>query len=179
MGRVRENLSASHKQAAAQLTQGAQPPKVDLAKVLATRLEDYRKRVGDAKRGEEMFKTACAACHQLNGAGGNIGPQLDGIANRGIERVVEDILDPNRNVDFAFRYALVKLRNGQTMVGLKRREVGMAVVFVDLTGKETTIPKADIISQKQTGRSLMPDNLAEALPPADFNALPAYLFQEH
>ena len=55
----------------------------------------------------------------------------------------------------------------------------MAVVFADLTGKETTIPKADIVSQKQTGRSLMPDNLAEALPPADFNALLAYLLIEH
>ena len=42
---------------------------------------------------------------------------------------MEDILDPNRNVDVAFCYSIVKLKNGQTVLGLKRREVGESIVF--------------------------------------------------
>jgi hypothetical protein len=37
--------------------------------------------------------------------GGNIGPQLDGIGGCGLERVVEDIIDPHRNVDPTFATA--------------------------------------------------------------------------
>ena len=32
-----------------------------------------------------------------------IAPHLDGIGNRGLERLLEDVLDPNRNVDQLFR----------------------------------------------------------------------------
>ena len=159
----------------AKLTQGVQLPKADLAKAIAGRLADFRAKGGDAAYGLEVFKTACAACHQKGDVGGNIGPQLDGISSRGVERVVEDILDPNRNVDLAFRYSIVKLKNGQTLFGLKRREVGQAIVFADLAGKETTISKAEIAEQTQTAQSLMPEALGAALQAKDFASLLKYL----
>ena len=90
--------------------------------------------------------------------------------------MVEDILDPNRNVDVAFRYSIVKLKKGQTVLGLKRREVGESIVFADLAGAESRIAKADIASQEQTSRSLMPEALGHAIPPADFSHLLEFLF---
>ena len=113
---------------------------------------------------------------QKGGEGGNIGPQLDGAGNRGVERLVEDILDPNRNVDVAFRYSIVKLKKGQTVLGLKRREVGESIVFADLAGAESSIAKADITSQEQTTRSLMPEAIGQAIPRADFSHLLEFLF---
>jgi putative heme-binding domain-containing protein len=88
---------------------------------------------------------------------------------------VEDILDPNRNVDVAFRYSIVKLKKGQTVLGLKRREVGESIVFADLAGAESSIAKADIASQEQTTRSLMPEAIGQAIPPADFKNMLEYL----
>ena len=38
-----------------------------------------------------------------------VGPQLDGVGTRGLERLIEDVLDPNRNVDPAFRASHVTL----------------------------------------------------------------------
>jgi len=157
------------------LTRGVSPVKPDTAKFLEARLKQYQAAGGDAVRGAEVFRTACAACHARGGQGGNIGPQLDGLGSRGAARVVEDILDPNRNVDPSFRYATVKLKNGQTLLGLKRREAGQSVVFADFAGKEFTVAKAEIVSQTQTGLSLMPAALGEALPGKDFAALLAYL----
>ncbi|MEC8972914.1 MAG: c-type cytochrome, partial [Verrucomicrobiota bacterium] len=130
---------------------------------------------GDAATGRVTFATYCAVCHQKGGEGGDIGPQLDGAGNRGVERLVEDILDPNRNVDVAFRYSIVKLKNGQTVLGLKRREVGESIVFADLAGAESNIAKADIASREQTTHSLMPEPLGQAIPHVEFNHLLEFL----
>jgi len=76
----------------------------------------------------------------------------------------------------AFRYSIVKLKKGQTVLGLKRREVGESIVFADLAGVESSIAKADIASQEQTSRSLMPEALGQAIPPSDFSHLLEFLF---
>ena len=57
-----------------------------------------------------------------------IGPQLDGIGIRGLDRLLEDTLDPNRNVDQAFRATTLVLKNGQILSGLVLREEGAIVV---------------------------------------------------
>ena len=88
---------------------------------------------------------------------------------------MEDILDPNRNVDLAFRYSIVNLKNGQTVLGLERRKVGESIVFADLTGSESNIAQADIASREQTTSSLMPEPLGQAIPPVEFNHLLEFL----
>ena len=43
------------------------------------------------------------------GKGNRIAPQLDGIGSRGLERLLEDTLDPRRIVDQAFRTSVLTL----------------------------------------------------------------------
>lgn len=55
---------------------------------------------GDPKRGEDLFfnspTAACAACHRVNGNGGDVGPILDGIAVRGDRAyILQSLMDPN------------------------------------------------------------------------------------
>ena len=63
-------------------------------------------------------------CHQIANKGARIGPQLDGIGIRGIDRFLEDTLDPNRNVDQAFRTTILTLNNGQSLSGLPSQSQG-------------------------------------------------------
>ncbi len=114
----------------------------------------------------------------MDNVGGAVGPHLDGVGNRGLERLIEDILDPSRNVDPSFRYSTVTLKNGDAFTGLPRREEGAMVVFVDATGKEVSVAKADIESRVESKSSLMPDNFSEAIPVADFNNLIAFLLSK-
>ena len=56
--------------------------------------------VGDPKRGEDLFHNnpvaACAACHTVNGKGGDVGPILDGIAVRSDKAyILESLMEPN------------------------------------------------------------------------------------
>ena len=101
-------------------------------------------------RGAEVFTKNCTVCHSIGGQGGRIGPQLDGVGTRGPERLCEDILDPSRNVDAAFRYSILTLDNGDVVSGLQRREEGETIVFADSQGKEFTVPKKQIVKRVES-----------------------------
>jgi putative heme-binding domain-containing protein len=88
---------------------------------------------------------------------------------------LEDILDPNRNVDVAFRTTTLRLSDGRVISGLIRREEGSQIVVVNAEGKESTISKADVEEQQKTSLSLMPANVPEIVPADEFADLVAYL----
>ncbi|QDV49434.1 PVC-type heme-binding CxxCH protein [Gimesia fumaroli] len=144
---------------------------------IATHLKSHKSFKISLENGKTVFEKNCAVCHQLAGKGALVGPQLDGIGNRGLERLLEDVLDPNRSVDINFRTTTILTDEGRLFSGLKRREEGAVLVFVDNKGKEFTISKEEIDEQKQSPLSLMPANLLEILSPQQLHDLLAYLLQ--
>ncbi len=165
----------------------------DRMKVLLARLPDadanlqktldQRRRLFDVRKanqsnGEQLFTQLCVTCHQLGGKGNLVGPQLDGIGNRGAERLIEDILDPNRNVDTAFRTSTFVLKNGDVESGLFRREDGALIVIANSAGKEFNLNKSDIAERHESANSLMPSNFGEALTQEQFNDLLAFVLEQ-
>ena len=148
-----------------------------LQKIAKERATAFPK-TASAEEGAKVYQTHCVACHSIGGKGGRVGPELDGIGHRGLERLCEDILDPNRNVDRVFRYSIVTLKNGTAITGLFRREEGALLVFVDASGKELTVEKSEITQRTESETSLMPEIFADLLPPADFQNLMAYLLSQ-
>ena len=128
--------------------------------------------------GAALFTKHCAVCHQVAGKGTILGPQLDGIGQRGLERVLEDVLDPNRNVDVNFRTTTVVTKDGKIFSGLTRREEGATLVLADNKGKEFTVPLADIDERVKSNLSLMPANVAEILNEREFLDLVSYLLSQ-
>src|SRR5262249_12524486 len=53
---------------------------------------------GDPRRGATLFDRHCQPCHQHQGKGQRVGPDLSGIAGRAPDALLSDILDPNREV---------------------------------------------------------------------------------
>lgn len=143
--------------------------------LIAERQSAFESSQPDVTLGAEVFEKNCSACHQLEGKGGKVGPQLDGIGVRGLSRILEDILDPNRNVDQNFRSTMLELADGQVLSGLVLREEGAVVVVANSEGKEIRISKQDIVSRKQTTLSPMPADVAEKLPVDQLNHLLAFL----
>jgi putative heme-binding domain-containing protein len=162
----------------AELTKGLPPPDLKTAIILKQRTERFASAKADKSLGKKVFVQHCAACHKIGDEGGKVGPQLDGIGIRGLERLLEDTLDPNRNVDQAFRARVVNLADGTTKTGLMLRVEGEVVVFADDQGKEFRVPKKDIESNRETALSPMPANVAEIIPEADFFHLIAYLLDQ-
>lgn len=132
-------------------------------------------KTGNREKGRRLFSQACQICHQLAGQGALIGPQLDGIGNRGLERLLEDILDPNRNLDKAFHTHTLTLSNGDVLTGLHRRDDGALAIFANAAGQEFSIPKQSIIRRQPNPQSLMPDNFIEILNEDQLADLAAFL----
>jgi putative heme-binding domain-containing protein len=157
------------------LTAGLPPADAALSAMLRKRADAYAKARPDAAAGAKLYAQHCAACHQIGGVGAKVGPQLDGIGARGLDRLLEDVLDPNRNVDHAFRATSLVLKNGQALTGLVLREEGEVIVLADAQGKEQRVEKAAVGERTVSPLSPMPANWAEQIPEKDFHDLMAYL----
>ncbi len=160
------------------LTAGLPPLSAASGQLIAERRRNFSAAQASVEHGRELFVKNCAACHQIGGQGAIVGPQLDGIGNRGAERIVEDLLDPNRNVDPVFRTTVYALEDGRVVSGLFRRTDGDLTIVSDNAGKEVAIATDEIAEQRKTTSSLMPDNFGISLAPADFNDLVAFLISD-
>jgi putative heme-binding domain-containing protein len=162
----------------AALLKGLPPAEERIQAVILARRQSYPKASHDLSKGEALFTKNCASCHILGGKGARVGPQLDGVGIRGVERLLEDVLDPNRNVDQAFRTTSLSLKDGRVISGLLLREEGQVLVLADAQGKDVRVPKADVEERMVSQLSPMPANWSEQIPEVDFPSLLAYLLAQ-
>lgn len=118
-----------------------------------------------------------AICHQMAGEGKKFGPDLDGIGVRGLDRLLEDLLDPSRNVDPAFQSTIVITDRGLTHTGLALRDEGEVLILVDSEGKELRIRHGEIDERYTSPLSPMPNALEKTLDTEAFNHLLRYLLE--
>ncbi len=146
-----------------------------MAALLARRLAAIESLAVDPRRGKQIFSQRCAACHRLDGEGYVVGPQLEGVGGRSLERLIEDVLWPDRNVDEAFRTSTWLLDDGEVISGLVRQRTDQVLVMADQEGRERGIPIESIVQEKLGQRSLMPGNYDELLGDQELADLLGYL----
>ncbi|MEM9586761.1 MAG: PVC-type heme-binding CxxCH protein [Planctomycetota bacterium] len=130
---------------------------------------------GDRTTGQQLYKKHCIACHQLRGEGAVVGPQLDGAVARTPQRLLQDILTPNQNVDEAFHMVSLLLDDGRVIVGSIQAEDSKVVRVADQLGKSTDIPIDTIEVRKPSRQSLMPSNFGDLLSDQDFADMIAFI----
>ncbi len=151
------------------------PENAVLAELIQARLKGFAATKSDAEQGEKIFANTCLICHRVGITGNLVGPQLDGIGARGLERLLEDVLDPNRAVDPAFRLHILKLKDESLVTGLIRREQAGKLIMADAAGQEQSVARDQIISDQESPFSLMPPGFGDVLPESDLYDLMAYL----
>jgi putative heme-binding domain-containing protein len=159
------------------LTKDLPPADKELQRLIDRRRIAFNAERASAARGAAVFTKACAVCHQVDGQGALVGPQLDGAGTRGLERLIEDVLDPSRNVDPGFKYSIITTKSDDTITGLFRRDEGETLVFTDATGKDINVRKSDVAERRESELSLMPSNFGEALTEDEFQDLMAFLVE--
>ena len=162
----------------AKLTANLPAADVAVQALINDRVRYFNRATASPERGLKVFQQNCVACHSIGGVGAHVGPQLDGIGIRGVPRLSEDIIDPSRNVDAAFRYNTYVLDNGDVIAGIPRREEGDTLTVADSTGKEIAISRDKIKRTVPSNLSLMPSNFGEILKSEDFNDLMSYLLTQ-
>ena len=176
---LRDKLLAAQPEGAAErvdkLTAALPPIHDETQKLIDARRARFDRAKASVEKGREVFTKNCAGCHQVAGKGALVGPQLDGVGKRGIERVIEDVLDPNRNVDPAFMSTLYALTDGRVVSGLFRRKEGQNLIVADQTGKELVIAAGDVDEQRNTRLSPMPADFGAVIPEGEFLDLMSFL----
>jgi putative heme-binding domain-containing protein len=122
---------------------------------------------GDAARGRKIFQERCASCHRLGGEGFALGPDLVSVRNAGKEKMLVNILDPSREVLPQYLAYEVETRDGESLLGVVIQETAAQVTLRQAYGREAVIPRAEIVSLRSRGKSLMADGLEEGLTPQD------------
>ncbi len=178
--RLMLNSSPRERSTYAVLTAGVDEIDKEKQSIISGRISDFNNLTEkpSANSGRSVFVKNCAACHSIKGEGGAIGPQLDGVGKWGVGPLTEKILDPNRNISENFRNYTLNLKGGKVLSGLYRRDEGEVIVFADVSGKEFSVPKKEILEKTASKYTLMPDQFRHTIPPEEFNALIAYLLTQ-
>ena len=83
-------------------------------------IKDYQAALtlkGEPESGKALFKKHCSACHRLENVGNQVGADLNGIRNRGLDAVLLNVLDPNREVKPKYLTYVVVDLNGRQKSG--------------------------------------------------------------
>jgi putative heme-binding domain-containing protein len=131
---------------------------------------------GDPEAGAVVFEDNCLDCHLIGEDGGDLGPELSAIAGKGLKFITEAILQPAKKITAGYETFVVVDKEGRQTVGVKSRDEGDEIDITKDTGEVVTIAKGDIaeIAQDET-KSVMPDDLSEAMTVKDYQDLLSYL----
>jgi putative membrane-bound dehydrogenase-like protein len=130
---------------------------------------------GDRVRGKAVFAKTCSVCHRLEDTGYRVGPDLESLANKSPQSLLQEILDPNRNLDGRWVVYNAITHAGRTVSGLLANENAGSITLAGQEGKQEVLLRSDIDEFQGTGQSLMPEGLEKDLKPQDLADLLEYL----
>lgn len=123
-------------------------------------------KLGNAGRGETLFRRqdlGCFRCHSIGGAGGQTGPDLVSIgASAQIDYIVDSMLNPNKQIKEGYHSLIVVNDQGKVFAGIKVTQTDRDLVLRNADGEEIQIP-LDTIDEQANGGSLMPAGLIDPL----------------
>lgn len=122
---------------------------------------------GDVAHGKKIYEERCISCHRSSGEGFALGPDFVTVKTTGKEKLLTNLVDPNREVRPEFVAYVVETKDDESYVGLVVNETSASVTVRQAYGKENVIPRANIAKMRSQGQSVMPEGLEQNLTPQD------------
>jgi putative membrane-bound dehydrogenase-like protein len=132
----------------------------------------------DLAHGEALFfgRGTCFACHQVQGKGIVIGPDLVNIAKRrDAAYVIQSIIDPDAYIVEGFQQTSLELRDGSQLFGMIQEETAEQIQLFLLTGEEVAVKASDVRKRDDAKHSGMPGSFAYTLSAQDVADLSAWI----
>lgn len=132
----------------------------------------------DFQAGRNLFHaTACASCHQFDGEGGAIGPDLSTVRNKfSTYDLLEAIIDPSKVISDQYGSSTVKFHNGKTANGLVVEKGDLVEIYgTDHKAPPVAANHSDIASIEPYPVSQMPPGLLNSVSENELRDLTAYL----
>jgi putative membrane-bound dehydrogenase-like protein len=130
---------------------------------------------GDREKGRVVFEKLCSTCHQVQGRGTDVGPDLATVAHRSPDDLLLHVLEPNREVAPNYVNYLVVTQSGRIVSGIIAEERATSIVLRRALGATDVVPRDQIEEIASTGMSLMPEGLEKGLSQQDMADLISFL----
>jgi cytochrome c oxidase cbb3-type subunit III len=131
---------------------------------------------GNAANGERVFSATCVSCHQINGRGGRLGPDLSRIAAAQTSQVLtRAIRDASASFTPTYEPVTIVTREGDQIRGTRKSEDAFSIQIMDTRQRLQGYLKANLRDVTRDKKSLMPDYGPDRLSDSDLNDLLAYL----
>jgi PQQ-dependent dehydrogenase (methanol/ethanol family) len=147
---------------------------------------------GNSAAGKAVFegKGQCLSCHQVNGRGLPVGPDLSAVGSGSAQSLQAAILNPNQPAATAgggrgggrgaFRRGppatvIVRTADGHEYRGVRKSEDVFSLQMVDTAGQLHLFDKTTLAELRIENQSLMPADYARRLTPPELQDLVAYL----
>ena len=132
------------------------------------------------RRGRDMFAAAgCALCHQINGEGGAVGPDLSTLGQRFTVRdILEATIHPSKAISDQYQVMTLELTDGRTLSGrMVSRDEQNTRIATDLMRPTESASVSNAAIRKSVAQpvSTMPSGLLNALNEDELLDLVAYL----
>src|SRR5262249_4250063 len=137
-----------------------------------------REKAGDIARGQALFVKHCAACHQLHGEGGKIGPDLTTADRKNRGYMLAQIVDPSGFIRPEYVFHNVVTLDGRKLSGIVAASSNESVTLVNVIDNkpvQTVVAKGDIETMLPSAVSLMPEKLLDTLSDPEIADLFAFL----
>ena len=121
---------------------------------------------GNAQNGERVFRANCASCHQVNGKGGRLGPDLSRIGGaRARDAIVNRIIGAAEGSRAGYEPVTLTPQEGQPIHGVKKNEDLFSVQIMDtrerIQGYEKDKMQAVVDDKKSAMPVFGPDRLSQ------------------
>ena len=130
---------------------------------------------GDPNRGKELFAKHCGNCHQLNGIGNKVGPDLTTANRQDLAALLGNIVDPSAVIRREYISYIVSSTSGRVVSGLMADQNAAAITILDANNERYEIPRDEIDTLEEQDTSLMPERILDELSPQQLRDLFAYL----
>lgn len=134
---------------------------------------------GDPAAGREIFfrrgSPKCFVCHAVGDEQDKAGPNLRDIGNRyKTDELLDALLNPSREIAEGFSVQVIETRSQGLVIGVVARETPSLLVRNEL-GDEIEVPLDQVLSRRESERSMMPDDLSDSLSDQELRDLLTFL----
>jgi putative heme-binding domain-containing protein len=114
-------------------------------------------------------------CHRSGDKGNEVGPNLETVRQWDAEKIMANILDPNREVAPNFVSYEIEMKDGASLSGIIVSETAGSISLKRSDGIQETVLRQNIQKISSSGLSLMPEGLEAAIQPEDMADLVSFL----
>jgi len=131
---------------------------------------------GNAENGERIFSARCSRCHQANGSGGRLGPDLTRIGlTRSRSVLTNQIRGAVEDLPPGYEPVTLTTPQGRAIRGVKKNEDVFSVQIMDTGERIQGYLRSELREVRDEKRSLMPKYGPDVLSESDLDDLLSYL----